>query len=118
MSDLHNPEECCCPECCYKRQEAEKLMSDFRNACDIISGGTKSVRTKFKVDSIERALWGDGREIQTVKLSVVYGASEENKAFWKATPAGQITLSCVNPETAAQFELSGEVYVDFTPVED
>lgn len=77
-----------------------------------------TVRAKFRVDAIERAYWGVGREVQTVKLSVVTGGSEENKAFWAATPGGQITLSCVNPEAVAELELElgAELYVDFTPV--
>lgn len=77
------------------------------------------VRAKFKVDSIERIKWSGGQELQTVKLSAVYKGSDpndENSKFWAASPSGQITLGCVNPEAVAQFELGGEMYVDFTPV--
>lgn len=114
MTRGHDPVECCCSDCCYDRQEVERL------AVKVPAGGNSmSVRAKFKVDSIERSMWGvGGQEFQTVKLSVVYGGSEENKIFWKATPAGQITLTCVNPEAVAKFKLGGEVYVDFTTVED
>jgi len=77
-----------------------------------------SVRAKFKVDSIERVKWSDGREVQTVKLSAVYqgsGPESENSRFWAATPGGSIQLTCVKPEAVAQFELGSEMYVDFTP---
>lgn len=73
------------------------------------------VRAKFKVDVIERAYWGPGREVHTIKLSAVTGDSAENKSFWAMTPGGQITLACVNPEAVAELALGAELYVDFTP---
>ena len=42
--------------------------------------------------------------------------SEENLTFWKATPAGNITLEITNPQASAQFSLGTNYYVDFTPV--
>jgi len=77
-----------------------------------------TVRAKFKVDSIERAKWSNGQEVQTVKLSAVYQGSDpnsENSKFWQASPGGQISLTCVKPEAVAEFELGGEMYIDFTP---
>lgn len=77
-----------------------------------------TVRAKFKVDSIERIKWSGGQELQTVKLSAVQKGSDpndENSKFWSASPSGHISLSCVNPEAVAQFELGGEMYIDFTP---
>jgi hypothetical protein len=78
-----------------------------------------SVRAKFVVNSIERRKhWdGTGKELQTIKLSPVTGGSDENKAFWAASPAGDINLGTVNGDAAAQFELGKEYYVDFTPAE-
>lgn len=77
-----------------------------------------SVRAKFKVDAIERTKYGSV-EMQTVKLSPVYGgdakSSEENKKFWAASPSGSIQLGCVNAEAAKLFELGAEYYIDFTP---
>jgi hypothetical protein len=77
-----------------------------------------SVRAKFKVDSIERLKWSGGQEVQTVKLTAVYQGKpgSENTKFWQATPSGSIQLTCVNPEAVKQFELGGEMYIDFTPV--
>jgi hypothetical protein len=69
-----------------------------------------SVRAKFRVNHIERA--GDG---QTIQLHPVYSGSPENEAFFKATPGGQISLYCVNPEANEQFALGKEFYIDFTP---
>lgn len=77
------------------------------------------VRAKFKVDKIERTMYGK-EELQTICLSAVYGgdnASEENKKFWKWTPVGNITLGTINPEVAAVFELGKEYYIDFTRTE-
>lgn len=73
-----------------------------------------SVRAKFRVDSITRQLFGSQGEGQTIKLFPVCGSSEENKTFFKWTPAGSIDLGTVNAEAAAQFELGKEYYVDFT----
>lgn len=83
------------------------------------------VRAKFYVTSITRSTGhrptADGKwepcELRTVKLSPVSGGSEENKAFWAASPSGSIELGCANLEAAAHFELGQEVYVDFQPLQ-
>lgn len=75
-----------------------------------------SVRAKFKVAKIERALVG-GQEMQTVVLNPVYGNSDpehENTKFWKYTPSGEVRLGTINAAAAAYFELDGEYYLDFT----
>ncbi|PHJ55753.1 hypothetical protein VF14_36715 [Nostoc linckia z18] len=41
--------------------------------------------------------------------------SEENLAFWNATPAGEIKLQITNPQASAQFAVGTSYYVDFTP---
>ena len=76
-----------------------------------------SVRAKFKVDTIERTLYGS-EELATIKLSPVYknnDSNSENSQFWKWTPCGSIQLGTINEAVAKQFELGKEVYVDFTP---
>jgi hypothetical protein len=76
-----------------------------------------TVRAKFKVQRIERSKgWGNIAEVQTIVLMPVTGDSEENKKFYAATPGGEIKLSTVNAEAAKAFDLDGEFYVDFTPV--
>ncbi|WP_236293118.1 hypothetical protein [Paenibacillus allorhizoplanae] len=44
--------------------------------------------------------------------------SEENKDFWKYTPAGQIQMSVDNEKAQEQFEVGKEYYVDFTPANE
>jgi hypothetical protein len=81
-----------------------------------------AIRAKFRVDSYETRLATDSRsdanpqEVRQVKLSVVYGDTEENKKYFKWTPSGQITLGLLNPEAWLHLQLGQEVYVDFTPV--
>lgn len=75
------------------------------------------VRAKFKVQRIERSLWGKGIEVQTIVLLPVSGGTDENKKFWEATPSGEIKLGTVNAAAAAAFDLEGEYYVDFTKAE-
>ena len=75
------------------------------------------VRAKFKVIRIERSLWRKGVEVQTIVFLPVTSGSEENKHFYQATPSGEIKLGTVNADAAAQFELEGEYYIDFTKAE-
>lgn len=75
-----------------------------------------TVRAKFKVQSITtRKHWqGDGL-IGEVELTPVTGGSDENKAFYAATPGGSIKLATINEAALAQFPIGAEIYVDFTP---
>lgn len=78
------------------------------------------VRCKFKVESYETRLDSSkigAEEIRTVKLSVVYNDTEENKKFFKWTPTGSIQIGMLNKAAWEQFPLGAEVYVDFTLVE-
>ena len=52
--------------------------------------------------------------ITQIGLSPVYSGSEENKAFFNATPGGQILFYSVNKPAADQFEIGKEYYVDFS----
>ena len=95
------------------------------------------VRAKFKVDSIERTMSSrtlkddqgnpikDERgfykaepcEMQTIKMSPVYGNGDpnhENTKFWEASPGGMLNLNCINAAAAKEFELGKEYYLDFT----
>lgn len=69
-----------------------------------------SVRAKFVCN------WKDEKG-STITLSPVYSGSEENKAFFAATPGGSIQLYTTNPDAAAAFEQGKEYYVDFTKCE-
>lgn len=73
------------------------------------------VRAKFKVISITRQQgWSGHKEVQSVKLQPVGGGSDENKAFYAATPSGSIELSVVNETVGRHFDIGDEFYVDFT----
>lgn len=74
-----------------------------------------SVRAKFTVTSITRTKHWDPTkgEIQTIKLTPVSDGSEENRAFFAATPAGSIELGTVNEAAARSFELGKSYYIDF-----
>jgi hypothetical protein len=68
------------------------------------------VRAKLHVTNIEAGEEGAA----TIYMSPVYSGSPENEQFYKYTPSGQIILSTVNPEAAAQFVVGEEYYADFT----
>lgn len=75
------------------------------------------VRCKFRCDSVTKRAAGkdeDGKDlfIYDVLLNPVMNGSEENKAFWKWTPAGQFQFSSIN---AGQFEPGKEYYIDMIP---
>lgn len=69
-------------------------------------------RAKFKVESITYRE-GNPEPVASVVLNPVTGGSEENKSFFKWSPAGKIELHTINPEV--KFEVGKEYYVDFTP---
>ena len=73
------------------------------------------VRAKFKVESYETRLDGKNppEELRSIKLTAVFGTSEENKTFFRYTPNGTISIGMLNPETWKEFPLGAEVYVDF-----
>ncbi|CAH1230733.1 hypothetical protein PAECIP111891_06738 [Paenibacillus allorhizoplanae] len=68
-----------------------------------------SVRAKFRCVQ---------KEGNNLRLEVVISGSEENKDFWKYTPAGQIQMSVDNEKAQEQFEVGKEYYVDFTPANE
>jgi predicted ATP-grasp superfamily ATP-dependent carboligase len=85
------------------------------------------VRAKFRVVRHEQAegnvyhpsteKYGPG-VWHAVVLQAVINGSEENKQFYAATPSGEIKMSMVRADTAAQFPIGAEVYVDFTPIDN
>lgn len=78
-------------------------------------GEIKMVRAKFYVYSL-RQFASTGQV--AVELWPVTDGSEENKNFWKYTPAGKIEMTIDNPEAVKQLELGKEFYVDFTKAEE
>lgn len=75
-----------------------------------------TIRAKFKVQSITKQVgWNGVKELHTIKLQPVTSGSDENKAFYAATPGGSIDISVVPESVGNQFSIGQEFYVDFTP---
>lgn len=74
-----------------------------------------SVRAKFTCHTV--AHYAYGRKKVSLTPVTAIPPTEENKAFWKATPSGQIEMTIDNPDAAMQFEPGKAYYVDFTPAE-
>jgi hypothetical protein len=74
------------------------------------------VRCKFKCHEVtKRVGWGGNPFVYAAKLTVVTDqTSEENKAFFAATPSGSLEVGTVKQDV---FEVGREYYVDLTPVE-
>lgn len=71
-----------------------------------------TIRAKFTVQSIVRTTYGH----TIITLFPVSSGSEENKAFFNATPNGRIELNTINDAAMEAFGNAGdEFYVDFTP---
>jgi len=73
-----------------------------------------NVQAKFRCLGIEKT-WDN---IEVVRLQAVHAGkngvqSEENKAFWKASPNGEFTLRITNPESQGKMESSEYYYLDF-----
>jgi hypothetical protein len=70
-----------------------------------------SVIAKFRCNSIKD--FGSSKEVE---LSPVYPgptASEEDKAFWTATPTGLLQMRIDNPDASIQFEPGRSYYLTF-----
>jgi hypothetical protein len=79
-------------------------------------GAIMQMRAKLKLEAIS-ATYDGGRRI---KMVPVCDGSAENKAFFQATPSGNVELNISKDATARlgldQVKLGEEFYVDFTPV--
>lgn len=51
----------------------------------------------------------------SIIMHAVYSGSEENKAFFNATPSGSLNLNIVKPAAVAQIEQGKEYYIDISP---
>jgi hypothetical protein len=79
----------------------------------------KMVRCKFRCHYKDEYKDANTGEVisATIKMSPVYGDSEENKNFFKYTPGGELNFYTVNPTAAAQIEQGKEYYIDITLAE-
>lgn len=71
----------------------------------------EKVRAKFRVNAVIPHEWGT-----EVSMHPVYSGSEENKAFWDATPNGSLNLTIKNEAAAKYFRPNAEYYIDFVEV--
>jgi len=71
-------------------------------------------RAKVKCVAVtQREGWGKVPIVFHAEFAFVSGGSEENKAFWEATPSGTLKLDCTHTQF---FEVGKEYYLDFTKV--
>ena len=68
------------------------------------------MRAKFIVYSENRSSYGT----VTYLARPVQGETEENKAFFRTTPGGELSVTVKPSETEASLELGVEYYIDFT----
>jgi hypothetical protein len=75
------------------------------------------LRCKMKVDEVWISKDVDTGAItqEKVKLSAVYGNTEENKQWSKWTPSAGFKIYINNPEAIGKLSKGHEFYVDFTP---
>lgn len=71
---------------------------------------SQTVRAKFTCTHKSSATG-----IAQVSMMPVYSGSEENKAFFDATPSGSVSMGILRPEAAEFFEVGKSYYLDFTP---
>jgi hypothetical protein len=74
-----------------------------------------AVRSKFVCSEISNSSGSTDENGKTIKLGAVIAGSDENNEFFRWTPSGSISLTCVSVEASKQFEVGKEYYVDFTP---
>lgn len=60
---------------------------------------------------------GKPAPVYSIEARPVYGGSEENKKFFRATPGGEMKLYVLSKEAGEYFEPGDEVIVTFEKVE-
>jgi hypothetical protein len=80
---------------------------------------SKQVRAKFNCTRVEEHKSGDHVYAHRVMLNPVYSDApeSENRAFWTATPSGQLDMYISNQQAWGFFVPGQEYYLDFAPVE-
>ena len=74
------------------------------------------IRAKFHCSSVEAKFSSDGvKSAELVTMHPVYADGPENKEWFRATPAGWLSMTIDNPGAWGRFEQGGEYYIDFTP---
>ena len=73
-----------------------------------------AVRAKFTVTKVAKVKYGASGLGYEVTMQPVTSGSDEDKAFWQATPSGQLQMMVLNPAAGEQFEPGDTYYLDFT----
>lgn len=78
-----------------------------------------AVRAKFIVSKVAKMRTHNTQSPlgYEVTMHPVTGGSDEDKAFWQATPSGELRMSVLNPDAGQQFEPGDAYYLDFTKAE-
>lgn len=71
------------------------------------------MRCKVVCTSVELTTYGTNVKFSPVSSN----QSEEDKAFWKATPSGEIMFRVVNDAAVKDLKPGQKYYVDFTAAE-
>jgi hypothetical protein len=80
-----------------------------------------TTRAKFQCQRIENTKYAGGESSVLVFTAVTPYNSEDtaiNKAFWEATPNGEIKITISNKKAVEQFQPGKQYYVDFTEIEE
>jgi hypothetical protein len=72
------------------------------------------LRCKFVVSEVTKRFQGNGQFSEVVKMRPVWGSTEENKAWSKATPSGELWFDISNPGAQGRMVVGAEYYVDLT----
>lgn len=73
------------------------------------------VRCKFECVSVtKRKGWSGHAVLHDAEFQAVTNGSEENKAFFAATPSGKLNVATVVPDI---FEVGKFYYLDITPID-
>ena len=97
-----------------RRIAVEKFVESIKKEREMSNA---ILRCKMKVSEVLQVKENDGSISQErVKLSAVYGNTEENKQWSKWTPAANFEIYINNPEAFGKLSSGHEFFVDFIPV--
>lgn len=97
-----------------EQHDGEVTPSSVPTECRGVSFvSLSSVRAKFIVTKVE--VYQPTSRLIAMKPVYSQDPTHENKAFWDATPNGELTMTINNPTAAEFFRPGEEYYIDFSP---
>jgi hypothetical protein len=94
---------------CFSAKVSEPSENNNK---EITTMNKTTTRAKFSCKSIDQT-----DDTHRIKFEPVFSGSDENRDFFKWTPGGSIDLQVVGNDTAAQFQVGHDYYVDFSDAE-